>query len=60
VLHPREVIGDKNPGDFSIETNVIIIVMLVMVEARWIATGNSFHLTLIPVFLFLVLMFNAP
>jgi len=54
------MVGDKDPGSFSIETNIVIVSMLVWVETRYVAVSNSFHFALITIFLFLVFIFNLP
>jgi len=60
MLHPREVISDKNPGSLSIETTAVVVSMLVGVKLRQVTISDAFHFMLIAVFLLLVFMLDAP
>ena len=60
MFHAGEVIGDKYPGCFTIDTEVVIITMFVRIETGQLAIGDAFHFTFIAVFLFLIVIFDTP
>ena len=60
MFHAGEVIGDKDPGSFTINAQVVVITMFVRIETGKLAIGDSFHFTLSAIFLFFVIILNTP
>ena len=60
MLHPGEVVRDKDPRGLTIEADIVVITMFVRIKPRELSIGDSLHFPLIAVFLLMIFVLDAP